>query len=180
MILDSCNDATQLQRERSRADIALRANLERNAAIGEKIHECRIIYRSDAVAYPFGAEELDGLSNFFWAANFAGVDDPVKPLRGSLLVYRPQFFGGHAQFIAANAEGDDGFRCTLLCSFHNAARGFGSELANPIENPVHAQPAALERLGRSQDRLEVAFRALSAQQHDANRDRHFGIHYALR
>jgi len=32
----------------------------------EKIHECRIIYRSDAVAYPFGAEELDGLSNFFW------------------------------------------------------------------------------------------------------------------
>src|SRR6267378_4428728 len=102
MILDSRNDATQLQRERSRADIALRANLERNAAIGEKIHECRIIYRSDAVAYPF------------WAANFAGVDKPVKPQRGSLLVYRPQFFGGHAQFIAANAEGDDGFRCTLL------------------------------------------------------------------
>src|SRR5216683_1293264 len=101
MILDSCNDATQLQRERSRADIALRANLERNAAIGEKIHECRIIYRSDAVAYPFGAEELDGLSNFFWAANFAGVDEPVKPQRRSLLVYRPQFLGGHAQLIAA-------------------------------------------------------------------------------
>src|SRR6266436_8824239 len=133
MILDSCGCAAQLPREGSGADIALWTNLQRNAAIREKIHERRIIDRGDAVTNPFGSEEFDSLSNLFWAANLARVDEPVQTRSRGLVVYRPQLNCGHAQLIAADAKGDDGFRCALLRCFHNAARCFGAKLTNRIE-----------------------------------------------
>src|ERR1700737_4204656 len=111
MTLHARVGAAQLQRERSRADIALRANLERNAAISEKVHERRIIYRGNAVTDPFDAEKLDGLSNLFGPADFARVNQAVEAQSRGLVIYRTQFVSGHTQLIAADTEGHDGFRC---------------------------------------------------------------------
>jgi len=123
------------------------------AAIGEKIMECRIIYRSDAVAYPFAPRSSTASRNFFWP-QFRRRGEPVKPSAAACRI--PAAILWWARSIhRRQCEGDDRICDAHALLLHNAARGFGSELANPIENPVSCAPSALERLGRSQDRLEV-------------------------
>src|SRR6202158_3010066 len=162
MVFEARVGTPQLQRERSGTDIALRANFERNAASGEKVHECRIIYGCEAVTNPFGTEELDGFSNLFRAADFSGVNEPVKTQSCGFVVNRTKLSRGNTQLIAADAEGDDGLRCALLCCVHHATGCFDAELTNGVENPVHTEPAAVEGLGGGQNGLEVVFRLLFA------------------
>src|ERR1700687_861157 len=129
MVFEARVGTPQLQRERSGTDIALRANFERNAAIGEKVHECRIIYGCDAVTNPFGTEELDGFSDLFRAGGFSGGNEPVKRPGCGFVITRTKLSRGHTQFIAADAEGDDGLRCALLFCVHHATGWFHAALS---------------------------------------------------
>src|ERR1700730_10541115 len=88
--------------------------------------------------------------------------------------------GGHAQFVAANPEGDDGFGSALPCGFKNARGSFGPELPDRVKDPVDAQAAAGKPFGGAEDRFKISFRALLAEKHDADREGDLGIDDALR
>jgi hypothetical protein len=65
------------------------------------------MHGSDAVADAFYAEEFDGFANCFWSTDFAGMNEPVQAQRCGLVIYRPQLFGGNAQLVAPDTEGND-------------------------------------------------------------------------
>src|SRR5258708_37267049 len=86
-----------------------------------------------------------------------------------------KFVGGHAEFGAAHAEGDDGFAGALLRRFENAGGGLGAELADGVKDIVDAQTAVFERFCGTKNRFEVGFGALLAQKHHTNGDGYFGV-----
>src|SRR5260370_25357353 len=88
--------------------------------------------------------------------------------------------GGHAEFVAADAEGADGFAVALLGGFENAGSGLGAELADGVKDIVDAQAAFFERFCGTKNRFEVGFGALLAQKHHTNGDGDFGVDNALR
>ncbi len=57
---------------------------------------------------------------------------------------------------------------------------FHSELANGVEDEIHAQAALGEGLGGRQHGFEVGFGDLLAEDHDADRERDLGVDDALR
>src|SRR4029077_19958724 len=85
MILDLRFRAAQLQSQGACANVALRADFERNSTVGEKVHKRGVIHRGDSVADASHAEEFDGLSNLLWSADLAGMNQPVQPQRRGLV-----------------------------------------------------------------------------------------------
>ncbi len=74
MVLDAPIFSLQLLRQCAGADISSRANFERDAAFGEKIHQTFVVDRGDAMADPLDAEQLHRFANFIGAADFAGMN----------------------------------------------------------------------------------------------------------
>ena len=175
MVLDANVRAAQLKREGPGADVALRTNFERDAAVGEEIHQRGIVDGGDSVADAFGAEEFDGFANFLRATHFSGVDKAMQAECGGLVIDRAKFFGGHAELVAADAEGDDGFGGALAGGFDNTGGGFGAELADGVKNIVDAQSPACEWFGGTKDGFKVGFGALLAEKHDADGKSDFGV-----
>src|ERR1700676_5410457 len=163
MLLDANVLAAQLERESAGADVALRANFERDAAVGEEIHQRGIVDSGDAVADAFHAEHLDGFANFLGAAHFSGMDQAMQAEFGSLVVDRAKVFSGHAEFVAASAEGDDGFGRTLPGGFQNAGSRFVAELADGVKNIIDAQPAACKWFRSAKDGFEVGLGGLLSE-----------------
>src|SRR5260370_34510326 len=97
-----------------------------------------------------------------------------------LFVDWTKFVGGHAEFVAADAEGGDGFAGALLGGFEDAGGGLGAELADGVKDIVDAQTAVFERFCGTKNRFEVCFRAVFAQKHHTNGDGDFGGDNALR
>src|SRR5260370_40506479 len=104
----------------------------------------------------------------------------MKAESRGLVVDSSKFFGGHAELVAADAEGDDGFAGALLGGFENAGGGLGAELADGVKDIVDAQTAVFERVWGTKNRFEVGFGALLAQKHHTNGDGYFGVDDALR
>jgi len=161
------------------AEIALRADFEGNAAVGEEIHERGILGGGYAMADPFNVEKFDSFADFFRTADFAGVDKQVQAVCSSLFVDGTKFVGGDAEFVSADAEGDNFLGGASLGDIHNLHRWARPELTHGIEDPVEAQAAPFEWLSGLEDRFEIGFRPLLAQQHDADRESHFCIDNVL-
>ncbi len=60
------------------AQIACGAVLEHDAPHGERLGEGGIVHYRDAVADALGAQQFDGFSDVFGAADFAGVADDTQ------------------------------------------------------------------------------------------------------
>ena len=98
-----------MARESAGKDVATWADFERDATVGEEVHEGRIVDGSDAVTDAFDAEEFDGFANFFRTANFAGVHEAMKAQRGSGIIDGTKRDGWNAQLVATDSEGNDFF-----------------------------------------------------------------------
>src|SRR5229473_7177068 len=103
----------------------------------------------------------------------------MKAESGGLVIDWTKFFSGHAELVAADAEGDDGFAGALPRGFENTGGGLGAELAGGVKDIVDAQTAIFERFCGAKDRFEVRFGALLAQKHHTNGDGDFGVDHAL-
>ena len=90
-------------------DVATGADFERDATVGEEVHEGGIVHGSDAVTDAFDAEEFDGFANFFRAANFAGVHKAMKADRSGGIVDGTKRDGWNAQLVTTDSEGNDFF-----------------------------------------------------------------------
>ena len=97
----------ELTSEGAGEDIAARAEFERDAAIGEEIHEGGIVDGGDAVADALDIEEFHGLADLVGAADFASVHEAMQVERGGSIVDGAEVLGGDAEFVAADSEGDD-------------------------------------------------------------------------
>src|SRR2546423_5520835 len=64
VVLDCWRVATQLKSESSGAQVALGTNLERNAAVGQQVHQRKVMDGGDTVANAFRPEQLDGFADF--------------------------------------------------------------------------------------------------------------------
>src|ERR1700676_1569242 len=155
MIFDSCILETQLFRERTGADIALRANLQRDAAGRKQVHKRGIERCSDAVPDALHMQEFDGLADFLGATDLSCMHQKMKAHVRRLLVDRAKFFRGYTHFVAANAERHNRFGLTALCRVHDFHGCFGAELARGIENPVYAKALLFEWLGGLQNGFEI-------------------------
>ena len=92
MMLDLGVFAAQLTRQGTGTDVALRADFEGNAAVGEQVHERGVVDGGDAVADPFGPEQFDGFTDFFGAADFAGVHQAMQADLGGFVVDGAKIF----------------------------------------------------------------------------------------
>jgi hypothetical protein len=108
------------------------------------------------------------------------MDQAMQAEFGGLVVDRAKVFSGHAEFVAASAEGDDGFGRTLPGGFQNAGGGFGAELADGVKNIIDAQAAVCKWFRCAKDGFEVGLGALLAKKHDADGKRDLGVDDALR
>ena len=107
VVLERYPVAIQLACERAGTDIADGADFEGDAAIGEQVHERRILDSSDTVANALDAKNFDGFADSFRAADFAGVNQAMQAVCGSGCVNWQEIFGGYAEFVAANPKGND-------------------------------------------------------------------------
>src|SRR5579859_6846904 len=79
MGFDGCVRLRELAREGSGQNVAAGAEFERDAAVGEEIHEGGIVDGGDTVADALDVEKLNGFADFFGAADFSGVHEQMKP-----------------------------------------------------------------------------------------------------
>ena len=94
----------ELARQRARADVADGTNFQGNTAVGEKIHQPRIVNGGDAVADAFDAESFDGFTNCLRSANFAGVNQAMESGRGRSVVNWNEFFCHDTELISADPK----------------------------------------------------------------------------
>src|SRR5258708_34488226 len=87
---------------------------------------------------------------------------------------------GDAEFVAADAEGHDGFRIAALCGFDDFHRCVRTKLPCGIEYPLELEPATFEWLRGAEESFEIRFRALLSEEHHPDGKRYFGIDHALR
>src|SRR5215472_15027694 len=139
--------ARELPSEGAGPHVALRANLERDFTLGEKVHQRWIFNGCEAMADALDSEQVNGFADFLRAADFAGMNQAMQANFGGVIVHGAEFRGRHLELIATDAEGDDGFGLTSFRSFHHGHRGVGPELPNCVKDPSKAQAAALERFG---------------------------------
>jgi len=92
-----------------------------------------------------------------------------------LVINGPEFMRVDAQFVAADAEGDDGWVIAAGRGVDDGDSGVGAELADGVEDPVHAQAALREGFSGGNNGREVGFRRLFAKDHDADGERDFSI-----
>src|SRR5216684_7739349 len=104
------------------------------------------------------AEQFDGFANFLRAANFAGVHQLVQTDLCGAVIDGTKFLGGDGEFVAADAEGSDGFRMAAVCGFDDFHRCVHAELARGIEHPSELKSATFEWFGGVEKSLEVCFR----------------------
>jgi hypothetical protein len=78
MVTDRSIFAFELERQGSGADVACRAELQRDLAFGEQIHQSGVVDGGDAMADALDTEELDGFADFFGTPDLAGVDQAMK------------------------------------------------------------------------------------------------------
>ena len=135
--------------------------------MGKQVHQRWIVDGGDAVADALDAQKFDGFTDFFWAADFASVDEAMEAGGRCGLVDGKKILRGDAELIAADTEGDDLSGRAILRRLDDAQRGVGAELANGIENPPKRQTARFEIFGGAEDGCEVFLRRLIAEKHDA-------------
>ena len=172
---DRARRELNLTGERAGFEIADRADFEDDAAVGKEVHEGGIVDGGDAMANALDAKEFNGFANFFGATDFAGVHEAMDAERGGSVVNGAEFGGSDAEFVAADAEGDDGFGGGGANGFDDAHGSFGSELADSVKDPIEAQAFGGEWLGGAEDGFEILFGRLVSKQHDADGERDFGI-----
>ena len=96
MVLERNVGTTELASESPGAQIADRANLERNAAVGQQVQQRRIMNRCDSVAHTLDVQQLDGLPDFFRPADFAGMHEAMQTGRGRGLIHSPEILRSDA------------------------------------------------------------------------------------
>jgi hypothetical protein len=107
VIVDGGFGTLKLFGESASADVADGADFQRNAALGEKIHEIAVVERRDAMTDALCTEKFNRFADLVGAADFPRMNETVKTDACCTIVNGPEVCGGDAQFIAADAECDD-------------------------------------------------------------------------
>src|SRR5271154_4916012 len=179
MVGQSDGGFLDLAGERAGTDVADGTDFEGNTAVGKKIHERWIMNSADAVAYTFDMEMFDGFTNFFWSADFAGVNEEMQAVFSGAKIDGTEVGGANTEFVSAHAEGDDVRGVALVGALDNRHGRLGTELTYGIEHPVHAQAAGGEGSDRGEKRLKIGLRVLATEKHDADGKSDFGVDDAL-
>src|SRR5579872_112069 len=127
--------------ERAGAEIACRADFERNAALDQDGHQLFVANRGDAVADAFRAENFNRVANRLGSGHFAGMSEAMKSFGGGIVVYFAEISSGKRFFVATQSKGNDAFRFHLCGEARNVHRLYRAELAHRVKNPLNAQTA---------------------------------------
>jgi hypothetical protein len=169
MLRDSHMFTRKLTSQGARSHVALRADLQRDLAFREEIHEHPVLDGRDAVSDAFDFQQLNGFANSLRATYFARMNQPMQAKFCGPLVHRTKRRGLYLQLVSADAEGDDALGFTGLGGLHHFHRSRGAELPNRVKHPPKTKTAALEWLGGTKQSFKIGFRLLLSQKHDAHR-----------
>src|SRR5215470_18048247 len=175
MISDLRTLAGELPSEGAGPHVALRANLERDFTLGEKVHQRWIFNGCEAMADALDSEQVNGFADFFRAAHFASMNQPMEAKLRRAVVNASKLHSGDLELVAADAEGDDPLRAATLCILDDGHRGFCPKLPHSVKNPPEAQAAPLERFCGAKQSFKVCFRLLLSQKHHTDRKRDFRV-----